>query len=385
MQASEFVPWTPSNAPKIPSDLDCKTYRRGYPCQRTTAIGRVTLNEPRSPKRIGVAIDGVQPLFRDYPRVGLSATANGSSVLDIMRNADGTGAFSLPEADGTNGRGAFSSPGFSPPESSPPEAGSTRSITLQDLWWWGGQGELTVSVFAKAPVSPTDPADVAWTFAICSAFAGASLTLEVSLVGTEPDTLFTFACHLSAEGYVGQPTPGETQVIDAPCLGGAAGGSPPSTAAPASIWVRLRISSSTSTDSVALSFADPAAGASGDHVTLRPPADSLVLVAADPPTNSEWRPQYAQSVHADIIFPRVGFNDFDRWLNNNELALEAKASTRNQPPTNDDLTRFCKFRAILMTAYVGRHLDGRLGPLVDSLPDLSVDQLLVELTLLDAL
>jgi hypothetical protein len=372
---ADSAPWLPSHTPHIPADADGKTYARSYNYQRTTAVGRVTINESGPKKRIGAGIDGVQPLFRDYPRVGLGAAPAESCVLDILRNADGTGAFRLPQP-GT---------AFSPPLFSPPQPGKTTSITLLDLWWWGGKGELTISVFARPDVFPTDSADPAWTFAVDGAFAGASLTLEVFRADGGLDPLFTFTCHLS-DAPTARLTSEETQTISAARLSGVASASPSTASVPESIWLRLKILSSATHTSppiepIALSFADPTA-AGGIHVSSRPPADSLVLLA--PPT-AEWRPQYVEQVKANVIFPRVGFNDFDRWLNNDQLADQAKTSKRGDRPSQDDLTRFDKFRHMLMTAYVGRHLDQKLGPLVDSPPDLSVDQLLVELTPLDAL
>jgi hypothetical protein len=349
------LPWMPNPAPQTPPDASGKTYARSYVYRRTTAIGRVALNEVTvngigQTKRIGAGIDGVQPLFRDYPRVGLVAAHGGASVLDLLRNPDGTGAFSLPQP-GTSS---------SPPTSSPSPASNTTSIALNDLWWWGGPGTLTLSVFVRPDVSPTDPPETAWTFPINGPLVDASLTLKVSRAD---DITCSLTCALFDRN--GQLLAGATdEVGDAE-----------------SIWLRLSISSSASPrEHIAFSLADPAAA--GGQLTARRPGDGLVLVA---PSTSEWRSPYTQPVNANVNFPRVTFNDFDRWLNSPDLAKEAMASVRNQPPSQADKDRFTSFRLMLMTAYLARHLDQNLGTLVDSLPDLAVDRLLIELTPLDAL
>jgi hypothetical protein len=351
------APWMPNPAPGVPPDVGGKTYARRYCCQRTTAIGRITLNEPGPTKRIGADIDRVQPLFRDYPRIGLSS-AGGSSVLELLRNSDGTGAFRLPQVE-------TSASAYSPPAYSPPQARKTGSLTLQDLWWWGGPGELTLSVFAKSAVDPIERAEVAWTFPISGAFADASLTLGVS----QNDSTVTFTC-LLPDSHAGPPAPSATQIIDADLFDGAE-----------AIWLRLTITTSSSpAQAIAVSFADPAAA--DGRLTSRSAGDSVVLIAPDTP---EWRAPYRGPVNATVIFQRIGFNDFDFWLNSRELAEEVIASNPGRAPTRSDKDRFDKFRRMLMIAYVARHLDPSLGPLIDSLPDLSVDQLLIELTPLDAL
>ncbi|MEY9419462.1 hypothetical protein ABIF69_005904 [Bradyrhizobium japonicum] len=351
------LPWMPGHAPQIPPDANGKTYARSYPYRRTTAIGRVALSEltpggTGQTKRIGAGIDGVQPLSSDYPRVGLVAAGGQPSTLDLFRNADGTGAFSPPQPVTRSS---------SPPLSSPPPAGNTTNITLSDLWWWGGPGTLTLSVFARADVLPKDLPETAWTFAIRGPFAGASLTLNVSRADD-----FTLSLTCTLVDRSGRPlAPATTHVI----------------ADAKSIWLRLGIaSSSTPPQQIAFSLADPSAA--GGQMTARHAADSLVLVA---PQTSEWRSPYTQPVIAHVNFPRVTFNDFDRWLNNPNLASEAMASIRNQPPSQADKDRFKKFRLMLMTAYLARHFNPKLATLVDSLPDLAVDRLLIELTPLDAL
>lgn len=359
VQANGLVPWVPASAPQPPPDAGGNTYSRRFLYQRTTAIGRTTLNEtPRAglAKRIGVGIDGVQPLFRDYPRVGLASPMGGSAVLDILRNADGTGAFSLAKD------------------------GATASISLADLWWWGpagSAGTLTLAFFdqpgprpenAANRTAPDDDPLVTFDIPIAGAFADGTAVIAVaSQADAMPpnDIALNFSVQF-AGNTISKPA---TRKV------------PNSTE---SIWIRVKIAASDPTKTVSLSFADPAAALGGSHVTSHPTSDSLLLiapVAASP----EWTAPYTSVVTADIILPRVGFADFDRWLNNKTLAGEAQTSTRGQPPSSDDSKRFEKFYPMIMTAHVGRHLNENLGPLLERLPDPAVEALLVELTPLDAL
>ena len=169
-------------------------------------------------------------------------------------------------------------------------------------------------------------------------------------------------------GVAAPPSPAEEQEVEA----GAA------ILSAQSIWLRFKIEPTDAAPAVSLAFADPGAVLRGDHASSRPGADSLVLIAPKSPAgNEEWLQPYDDPVSADIVFPRVGFNDFDRWLNN-PLLLQSAIGKMSA-------TDFETFRRWLMAAYIGRTFDERLSPLTDSLPDLAVDKLLIELTPLDVL
>jgi hypothetical protein len=358
MQANQLIPWLPAGVTQPPADAGGHTYSRHYVYQRTTAIGRTTLNEtPRAglAKRIGVGIDGVQPLFHDYPRVGLTSPVGGSAVLDVLRNADGTGAFSLAKD------------------------GATASISLTDLWWWGPHGAsggtLTLAFFSRPGPLPENAAGhtanddplVTIDIPITDAFTDGTAAITVaSRFNTTPpnDIGLTFSVQFAGSAYTKpeKPVPNSTEAI----------------------WVRVKIIASDLTKTVSLSFADPAAALGGNHVTSHPNSDNLLLIAPVA-ASSEWRAPYASTVAADIMLPRVGFSDLDRWLNNKTLAGQAQTSVRGQPPSNDDTLRFKQFVPMAMTAHIGRYLNESLGPLLERLPDPAVEQLLVELTPLDAL
>jgi hypothetical protein len=353
VQGNGLLPWAPSNTPAVPPPTGGRAYSRTFPYQRTTAIGRVSLNEIPKPglaKRIGVGIDGVQPLFRDHPRVGLSSPVNGSAALDILRNADGTGAFSLPQA------------------------GNSVSLSLPDLWWWGSVGAsggtLTLAFFAQPGPKPKDAANrtsaddpllaIPIRIPIAAAVAAMAIEIDSTPAPAPNEVTLTFIVQFAGTQVAKQSTTVPASVD--------------------SIWIRTQIAASDPTKIVSLSLTDPATQLGGNHVTSHPTPDSLLLIA--PAGASEWRAPYTDAVNADILLPRVGFNDFDRWLNNDSLAAEAATG---QPPSDGDKTRLSTFFATLMAAYILRNTDQNLAPLLERLPDLAVDQLLVELTPLDAL
>jgi hypothetical protein len=358
MQANRLIPWVPASVPQPPADAGGHTYSRHYVYQRTTAIGRTTLNEtPRAglAKRIGVGIDGVQPLFRDYPRVGLASPVGGSAVLDVLRNADGTGALSLAKD------------------------GATASVSLADLWWWGPHGAsggtLTLAFFYQPGPRPENAAGhtasddplVTFDIPIADTFTDGTATIAVaSRFDTTPpnDIALTFSVQFAGNTFAKPAIKVPNSTV--------------------SIWVRVKIAASDPTKTVSLSFADPAAALGGNHVTSHPNSDNLLLIAPVA-ASSEWRAPFTSAVTAAIMLPRVGFSDLDRWLNNKTLASQAQTSIRGQPPSSDDMSRFKKFVPMVMTAHVGRHLNENLGPLLERLPDPAVEQLLVELTPLDAL
>jgi hypothetical protein len=362
-------PWLPVNAPQVPTSTGSKVYSRSFLYQRTTAIGRTNLNELPQPgiaKRIGVGIDGVQPLFRDHPRVGLSSV-NGSAVLDVLRNADGTGAFGLPK------------PPETPPTSPVPEAGETVSISLENAWWWGSAGMLTLSFFNQPGPRPEnaagrqpnddDPLIGPIDILVTGSVADAALLIEItstqnSIQYAQGTVSLTFLVKFAGTTVTPPSKTVSTSIK--------------------SVWARVKIAATNFSKTASLSFADPTVNLAGPYVTSHPTTDSLLLIA--PAGASEWRVPYTKEVTADIILPRVGFVDLDRWLWNDSLFSDAATPDRTRPPTQAELTNLHDFyKSTLMAAYIGRHADQNLPALLERLPDLAVDKLLVELTPLDAL
>lgn len=310
---------------------------KNFPYRRTTAIGRIAIVEPQT-TRIGADIPGVQALARDFPRLGFSAQPNRSAVQDLLRNTDGSGAFTLP----TNG--------------------AVASIGLEDMWWWTGSGALSVGVFSAVSVNPNDAPEFELSFRITDAFAGKSLRITISGTGEPTAAGRTLTFTPSLDNATG--TPKQVPV-----------GNPLLTAE--SIWLRIRIVADNK--GVSFSLADPSTAHRTQHSASRPGSDGLLLIAPpNPKANNEWQPQYVDPVQALIGFPKMGFLDFDRWFSNLDLRKIAWDDDADQEGPK-------AFAKELFTNYLLRHTNDKLAAVLDTLPDLAVDQLLIELTPLDDL
>jgi hypothetical protein len=329
---SAAIPWQPADQPKVPQG-DPPLFQE-FKYRRTTAIGRVMIAEPpdaRSAPRIGAQIDDVQPLFLDFPRVGCCSVTNGKGVLEIYRNADGTGAFTLPE-DGT------------------------VSLLLSGLRWWSAGGSVTVYACC---IESEDLQRLA-RFDVDSLFTDGSLSIEIAGVGTLADAAaraLTFKPTLIRDG-----TPTHKDAVPA---GGAL-------RLAQSMWLRVEIEGTNPESGASLSCSDPAAAFRSKHAASRPQADTLVLLSDT--VLKDCRAPYDQPVRAHVTFPRVVFNDLDRWLNNPDMLGDLNEPQQEQMEL---------FRNALMAAYYGRHLSEALPPLIDYLPDPAVEYLSVELLPLD--
>ncbi|MBY5337003.1 hypothetical protein HFO99_24340 [Rhizobium leguminosarum] len=298
---------------------------------RTTSIGRTLLNEKTdgTAPRIGVNIDRVYPLFGDFPKVGLTGVNGTPACLDVLRNAEGTGAFTLPAE------------------------GVSASVELTNLMWWGGAGKLTVELFLQPNPKPGVTAASMWVFDIGAAFEDGSLS--INFVGEKE------GWQVSAMG------PDGAIVV----------GNPKSVAAPKDVdnpscWLRIAVKGNANS-TVSLSMRDQSGGFRSANSAARPPTGNLVLVA---PTGSEWLPQYEKAVRAEIVFPKVTYEDFDRWYNNPRFATTPDAGTK---------AKFENARKALLAGSLARTIDDRLSKLIDALPDPAIEKVLVELVPLDGL
>ena len=332
IQKSPDEPWQLANRIAFPGTGGLS---RNFPYRRTTAIGRIAIAEPET-THIGADIPGVQALARDFPRVGFSAQPNKSAVQDLLRNTDGSGAFTLPMD------------------------GAVAYIGLTDLWWWTGSGTLRVGVFSAVSVNPEDAAELELQFPITDAFAGKSLRIDVQGTGdlTSTDRTLTFTPSLDNATSTPKQVPAGSPLLTAE-----------------SIWLRVGIVADTKGSSLSLS--DPSPAHRTQHSASRPGTNGLVLIT---PTkaDSEWQPQYAEPVSALIGFPKMGFLDFDRWFSNLDLRQMAWGEDADEDGPE-------VFAEELMANYLQRHTSDKLAAVLDTLPDLAVDQLLIELTPLDDL
>lgn len=336
LQKMSAEPWLPAdtiNLASLPAG-----YVQEQTCLRTTAVGRTLINETTKgvAPRIGVNIDGVYPLFGDFPRIGVAATEGRGAALDVLRNTDGTGAFTLPIE------------------------GEHATLELTDMMWWGGSGRLVVELFRQPNPKPGEQADLKWTFEISNAFQDERA--EIHLIGEKTHWM------VSAKGPAGAIIVGDPRPIPAP-----------DGLEDQSCWLRLTVRAVSRTKSVSLSLRDPSQGFRSDHAGTVTRRDNLLLLA--PTTNlapSEWLPKYEKDVAGEIVFPKVTYEDFDRWYNN----PSARPNRTSEGPAYRKLE---KARQALLAGSLARTVNDGLSKLIDALPDPAVDKILIELTPLDGL
>jgi hypothetical protein len=285
---------------------------------RTTAIGQTSIAEADGGKRIGVAPGNVRPLSADYPRIVLATGDN--TWLDVYRNTDGSGAIVLPEKDGQSVR-----------------------VRLYRLWNWA---EVPCEVTLDVLDSPATVSDGSW-------LARATITLAPGTVPHVEVVLSRNAGSLHID--VGA---GPVQFARAPVE--------------AEAWLRLQ---SASTAKSCISMEDPAGDMRGGAAASRPVPDKLLLVGQ----GDVWRAPHAATAALSIGFPRIGYLDFERWINNPALKGQVFAGV---PEAHIDY--FCN---CLLACHIGRghNRHERLAALLDRLPDPAVTQIQLEALPVDCL
>jgi hypothetical protein len=333
--ADPVDPWLPADVPE-PPPAGTFPFIEGHDYSRTTAFGRVEIveNVVDRPPRFDAAIPGVAPLSRDYPRRGHCAVAGETSLFDLWRNGDGTGAISLPPATETD----------------------DRVISLNDVWAWHGGGILEITIVHDPRTTVDSTAAPQWRVRLEGPFVHGSLSLTIS---NRPNRRFKLAVtgQWSIEGDPEQ----------APADPGLAG--------EGAIWIRVRMTAGA--NGAALSFADPAPKAAAAQTTSHSTPDRTLLLKPAETTSDgrdRWSDAAPRSVEARIRLPRISHGDLDRWLSNPDLLAEAG---------NGETLKY--FRTAVMAACMLATPNSNFERLLTNLPDPGVDKLLIELAPLDGL
>lgn len=321
--AAADAPWLPGNdAPEPPPETLAKSFTKTFPYRRTTAIGRITT--AAKDERFG-ALAGVDPLSRDYPRLGFQAPAGGEALADLWRNGDGGGSLPLPAEDG-----------------------AALTICLDDIRAFGS-GELRVSVFRSPTADPDAAAAASWDLAVAGPFDHRALSIEVTRSGAG----WAFRLIAPGDGSLSLQSEETVRVGDAADL-------------PPFFWLRLRGRAGAAIMSV--SYSDPRARSVAGEAA-QPGSDSLLLLAPD--AGEMWKDGLSRQAELTVSFPRMGYVDFDRWLNNPALLARVETAKRV---------------AALRRWLLASRLAGVDGEQIWSrIPDLAVEKLLVELTPVDSL
>ncbi|WP_315724809.1 MULTISPECIES: hypothetical protein [unclassified Bradyrhizobium] len=335
LQKSDDAPWLPKatiDLSHVTGSQGSRTLLQNFRHCRTTSIGRTLIRETeKSASLIGASIENTRPLSVDYPRIGFASESSASRFLDIMRNSDGSGSIAIPPKD------------------------MSASLKIKDILLWGEDHELVLG-FHRMPTALADDKPLT-SVTLSSGSKRVIDDLDIVLSEAERDSdkpdavILNFRLAVLVDG---------TKVLDQVVSYGFA---------TRSIWLRLSLEAASS--SCAVSLADPASEMRGSAVASRPMPENLLLIG-----NGAKEMQHNGPILADLVFPRVGLLDFERWLNNDDLRSKTYGG-------HDKLVE--EFRIALSAAYSVRLVNSRLAMLLDRLPDLAVAGLRLELTPLDSL
>lgn len=316
---ADAAPWTPKPAIAAP----VARFETAY--QRRTAVGAVALQETvarGAAARIDIAINGVQPLSADYPRIALASVKGHAQSVDLLRESDGSGMLAFPAAGSTQ---------------------DAVRVELADFTWQGSNATR-----------------FALTFHDTATLADAIEPLQVQLGTTAPQPAgagISIALTHDRTFVVRIGNQTETVPVDRD----------------STWWLRLTLES----ENTCIAFADPRGrGKAGGQ------GASLLLMAPDGDVWSDKR--LAETVRGTIASPRVGFLDFERWFANTDLLARTFAANRDAGDRLLDSLLLAYLRR--NEPLTDRPMESEsIAAFLDRLPDPAVDTLLVELVCVDAL
>lgn len=327
---SKSLPWLPG-IPVRPAD-QAVIARTAY--QRRTAIGDLeilevgpdTNNQVSRPwQRFNRSLPDVVALASDYPRVSLVASVNAPGTLDLYRESDGIGSLAFD----------LTSRSF--------------SLGLEDLRISGDVRRISLHLLNGPAPSPLEvPKNDSFSVELGKEYLTAkSLRLIFS---TQPDTPLVHQVSIVRDQD-------DAPRVDLEQFQSSAG---------ALFWLRVVLE--VESGHGALSFATPE-GPQGARLS-----PALLLLAPTEP--KVWRADAAPSkVQIKVKTPRVGYLDFQRWMNNSAL--------RDQAFGDPHLAE--AFARDLMTLYTIRDSDPQLAQFFDRLPDPAVSEIRLTLCETDRL
>jgi hypothetical protein len=307
------APWLLDPAPTPAPDFPIAAR---FAVSRRTAIGRVGLADVGPARRIGRWPEAILPLTSDYPRLIVEPNI----AVDVFRDGDGRGTIDLPG-----------------------EIGAKRTLVLDGIEVWSaGEANLSIVIGTAAAGSAAAPGT--------EEIALAALTLAP---GAPAKATLTFA-RVKADHV-------------AVSLNDAAGPWLLVTDQSTGAWARLAVTGA------AVSLADPLQNAHGATTATRAATPDLLLLgskALDDEEKVDWLEPFGKPATVEISLPRMAFQDFMRWTDNEDLVNEALGGSR---VTQVDRHRiFRKFRDLLVALDMDRQKSPGIAKLLDTLPDLAV-------------
>lgn len=285
---------------------------------RRTAIGRTNLSNSAVDRRIGAAYEDVVPFSDDYPRTALMVPGeNAKAFVDVLRNADGTGGILASKA-------------------------TPATVELRELIVWGQGGQLVAEIFKDADAA-LDAKPLARSTAKELKSTPSPVDLRIAIhVSTTPPQADSNGLHIKVEAEPEGP-----------------------------VWLRLRLIGIPQGFG-GISFASVDGQEFNDSYYSTPEKPPILLIGEDDSKNS-WKKSFTKPFSAALDLPRVGFLDFEHWINSNTLLKRLFGDS------HIDKEKGAQFKRVLLNAYVLRSLDQEIARLLDRLPDPAVEAYSVEL------
>lgn len=315
LQRDDSPPWSPKKDPGDPPKEAC--YGTHY--LRRTAIGTATIkhsvNSSVDTRRIGTRYPDVFPLAGDYPRHVLGKY----EYLDVLRNGDGSGGLDLGSLVGTRLK---------------------INLTIDDILSLGTDAKIKLTLHRKQTTQP-----------------GEEGILPVDLSLDSPQLVLEFEEGDNTVVFDGNKT-ATYKINQSDCE--------PS-------WLRIQLIKGD-----AASFALIEGDSSQEYYSAPNDPPVLLLATNDSADEKVWKEPFISPAKFEVVLPRVGFLDFERWIKNNKIDSSHLQWTAVTPesPVEDS---FPSIEDVLLYAYLMRAMDAELAFLLDRLPDPAVMHVLVEL------
>ena len=323
LRKSGDKPWIPNPTP-LPAPAIATTAN----VSRRTAIGRIGLADVEPDKRIGCWPEDVLPLTCDYPRIVVEPDI----AVDVFRDGDGVGTIKLPH-----------------------DVNKSTTVVLDAIEVWSDTNATLTIIVGTMPNESAITAQQNVAQLVVYLETGKTHTVAMAITRTEKDTI-----EIDAGNQL------ETLTVDDH----------------KTAWMQLK-------SNAAISLAAPNRQAGGGAPEARPETADLLLlgtksVVKDSKDGGDWIAPYGNSATIEISFPRMTFQDFMRWTNNDEL-VRAALGGEEQPERDKRFEIFRKFRVLLVALDMERLESPGVAKLLDALPDLAVRAIRVSATPTDSL
>lgn len=329
--SSYWLPGKPGVHAPLPKDVDVERFIY----RRRTAIGKLGVEESSEYTASRELHKDITFYSEDFPRQSLVAESDNPAVLDLIRNADGTGGLMLSKKK------------------------PAIHLRLDEVCAWGAS-TLQVDVFhldKHKGGGLERVADKGWPYRKVDGkevhatvkFAGGEELLPVE-ISVSSKSLAINGDEFEFESELGE----ETQV-----------------------WIRLTLTADG--DRAALSFGDTNKEDGFKHFYAKPqPATKVLLRPKDDAT--KWLDGFKDETTLNLKYPRVGYLDLERWCANSDLVKKHGSPFQDGGGIPDGLLDAYLLRGLdtVETDENGQRIKS-ISRLLEELPDPAVHNVLIRL------